>query len=76
MISESKSFIYSCNTSLLSTFSMPDIMESETEKVPTLQEMTAQLGKTEHEHIPHQRKGTLSDTDDCSEEIIPDDLPL
>lgn len=55
---------------------MPDIMESETEKVPTLQEMTAQLGKTEHEHIPHQRKGTLSDTDDCSEEIIPDDLPL
>lgn len=51
---------------------MPDIMESETEKVSPLEERTAQLGKTEHEH----RKGTRSDTGDCSKDIIPDDLLL
>lgn len=47
---------------------MPDIMESETEKVSPVEEMTAQLGKTEHEY----RK----DTGDCSKDIIPDDLLL
>lgn len=49
---------------------------NKTVKVPALKEFTVQLGKTDHKHIPNKQKGTLSDTDDCSEKLIHGDLPI